>query len=207
MRLCAPGALPRPLSCVRSAGGRIHYTHTHNSDAARDSIPRGCASAAERDVRACAPGRDSAGRADHRRCAVQRSSHYNCGAGGSAAQRRRSTGRGSAHHADARARAQAEAQRITRTRRRKRSAITAAAQAALRRGPGESGLNAHEIGRTSVFIFFYSELAAATAEFADSNRIGGGGFGSLFFAVPLRVGQRWTSRRLTSRACRERRSS
>ena len=120
--MCAPGALPRPLSCVRSAGGRIHYTHTHNSDAARDSIPRGCASAAERDVRACAPGRDSAGRADHRRCAVQRSSHYNCGAGGSAAQRRRSTGRGSAHHADARARAQAEAQRITRTRRRKRSA-------------------------------------------------------------------------------------
>jgi hypothetical protein len=155
MRLCAPGALPRPLSCVRSAGGRTHYTHTHNSDAARDSIPRGCASAAERDVRACAPGRDSAGRADHRRCAVKRSSHYNCGAGGSAAQRRRSTGR----------------------------------------------------GRTSVFIFFYSELAAATAEFADSNRIGGGGFGSLFFAVPLRVGQRWTSRRLTSRACRERRSS
>ena len=37
-----------------------------------------------------------------------------------------------------------------------------------------------------MFIFFYSELAAATAEFADSNCIGGGGFGSVFFTVPLR---------------------
>jgi len=44
------------------------------------------------------PGRDSAGRADHRRCAGQCRSHYNCGAGGRAAQRRRSTGRGAAHH-------------------------------------------------------------------------------------------------------------
>ena len=44
------------------------------------------------------PGRDSAGKADHRRCAGQRRSHYNCSAGGRAAQRRRSTGRGSAHH-------------------------------------------------------------------------------------------------------------
>jgi len=43
------------------------------------------------------PGRDSAGRADHHRCAGQCRSHYNCGAGGRAAQRKRSTGRGSAH--------------------------------------------------------------------------------------------------------------
>jgi serine/threonine protein kinase len=37
-----------------------------------------------------------------------------------------------------------------------------------------------------LFIFFSSELAAATSGFADSHRIGGGGFGSVFFTVQLR---------------------
>ena len=73
----------------------------------------------------------------------------------------------------------AEAQRIT-------AAAQAAEQAASRRGPGERGLNAHEIGRTSVIIFFNGELAAATTGFADSHCIGGGGFGRVFFTVPLR---------------------
>ena len=47
----------------------------------------------------------------------------------------------------------AESQRIT-------AVAQAAEQAASRRGPGERGLNAHEIGRTSVIIFFFSELGA-----------------------------------------------
>jgi hypothetical protein len=38
-----------------------------------------------------------------------------------------------------------------------------------------------------VIIFFFSELAAATGECADSNRLGGGGFGSVFLSLPYFV--------------------
>ncbi len=117
-----------------------------------------------------------------RRSASQRiTAHHSGRAGGSAAHHIGGTGHSagecrSNYHCGA-GRCAAEAQHIT-----------AAAQAAARRGPGEHGLNAYEIGRTrtSVVIFFYSELAAATAGFENSHRIGEGGFGSVYYTVQLR---------------------
>ena len=84
------------------------------------------------------------------------------------------------------AEARVEAQRITAEARVEAQRITSVAQAAGRGDSEERNQHAHVNGRTLVAIFFQSELAAATDGFADSHRIGGGGFGSVYHATRLR---------------------
>ena len=93
--------------------------------------------------------------------------------------------------AAARAEAQAEEQRITAGARAEAQRITAAEQAAAQaaaptRRVGESGLDARDVSRSAVAIFFQAELADATAGFADAHCIGGGGFGRVYHAADLR---------------------
>ena len=92
-----------------------------------------------------------------------------------------------AAHDVGQARAMAEAERIVNEARAEAQRITAQAREEVRQmeqrrqvGPAEA--HAVPSSRAFVAIFFHDELAAATGSFSDGQRVGGGGFGSVYVA-------------------------